>query len=215
MTLLHSEKHNQSQSFDLTGQILFGIVINNNDPKGIQRLQVRISLLHQGYVDSSIPWVLPIQTLFGGNAPGVGGFNVPVVGSKIAVYFPENDAVNTYWLGSSMDQSSKLADFTAPTQYGWVDAAGNLFKVDTSAKTWTYDMVDGSYLQFSSGVLNIVTTGNLNVNVEGSCNINSSGTMNLNGSTINLNTGTNPAASLSPVVRTTPVPTTFSNQVNY
>ncbi len=215
MTFLHSLSDQESQSFNLTGQILFGIVVNNNDSMGIQRLQIRISLLHQGYADSSLPWALPIQTLFQGSAPGIGGFNVPVTGTKVAVYFPENDTTNSYWLGSTSTTASKLADFTAPTQYGWVDAAGNLFKVDTVAKTWMYNMVDGSYLQFSNGTINIVASSELNINVTGSANINATGTMNINASTINLNTGTNPAANLNPIVRETPTPTTFTNQVNY
>ena len=206
---------NKSQSYDLTGQILFGYVVSNADPMGIQRLQVRIGLLHQGYPDSAIPWTLPINNIFSGNAPGIGGFGVPVNGSKVAVYFPENDAANSYWLGSSMDMSSKLADFTAPTQYGWVDAAGNLFKVDTVQKTWTYNMVDGSYLQFSNGTLNIVASSTFNLKVIGNANIDATGTLNLTGSTINLNTGSNPAASLSPVVRQTPATPSFEGMTNY
>jgi hypothetical protein len=214
MTILNG-LDNQSQSYNLTGQILFGYVVNNNDPMGIQRLQVRIGLLHQGYQDAVLPWTLPIQNLFQGNAPGIGGFGVPVNGSKVAVYFPENDAVNTYWLGSSMDQSSKLIDFTAPTQYGWVDAAGNLFKVDTVSKTWTYNMVDGSYIQFSNGVINIVSSSSLNVNATGDCSIYSSGKINLTGTKINLNTGSNPASNLTPIVRETPANTSFSGQTDY
>ena len=207
----------KSNSSSLEGQILFGIVVSNLDPLFQSRLQIRISLLHQGYPDSALPWVLPIQSNMQGNAPGVGGCNVPVTGSKVAVFFPEDDATNTYYLGSTTTGSSVLVDFKEnyPYVYGWTDSLGNLFKVDTVVKTWTYNMVDGTYLQFANGTLNIVATQAININVEGNCSINATGVLNLTGSTINLNSGPNPASELTPIVREIPEKTTFNGQTNY
>ena len=224
MTFLNSSG-DTSGRYDLTSQIIFGVVINNDDPLRQQRLQIRISLLHQGYPDARLPWVLPIQSYNQGSAPGVGQVNVPVNGSKVAVFFPENDAVNTYYLGSTVVGTSTLADFSTnyPNAYGWVDSAGNMFKVDTVAKTWTWNMVDGTIFQFSSGALNVATTGPLNVNIAGSANINIEGTgtiaaagpLNLFGNPLNLNQGAAPGPTIQPVPRTTPPVTTFTGQTTY
>jgi hypothetical protein len=224
MTFINS-MGDTSSKYDLTSQILFGIVVNNDDPLRQQRLQIRISLLHQGYPDASLPWVLPIQSYNQGSAPGIGQVNVPVNGSKIAVYFPENDAVNTYYMGSTVVGTSVVADFTTnyPNAYGWVDSAGNMFKVDTVAMTWTWNMVDGSYIQFSSGTLNIVASNTLNVlingnatiNIEGTGTIAAAGPLNLFGNPLNLNQGAAPSSTLQPIPRAKPPVTDFTGQTKY
>jgi hypothetical protein len=98
-----------------------------------------------------------------------------------------------------------------------------MFKVDTVAMTWTWNMVDGSYIQFSSGTLNIVASNTLNVlingnatiNIEGTGTIAAAGPLNLFGNPLNLNQGAAPSSTLQPIPRAKPPVTDFTGQTNY
>ncbi len=202
---------------DYAGVILPAIVVNDNDPLLIGRIKARVSLFHQGYADDQLPWCMPFIVAPNGTAPGMGSLNVPATGSLVALFVPLKDPVNCYYLGNLLSSNNTLADFITnyPYVYGNVDRAGNLFKVDTKAGTWTYNMVDGSFIEFNNGTLNIVATSELMINVQGDANINASGAVNISGTSVNLNPSSNPASSVSPRQRTAPTATTFSNQTDY
>jgi Type VI secretion system/phage-baseplate injector OB domain len=235
MTLQNAMTFTGADTFDLRGMIVPGIVVNNNDPMQLCRVTARASLLHQGIQDEQLPWILPFLKNSQGSNSGIGEVNVPCIGTPIGIFFPENDAINTYYIGNTKSMAGVLPDFAInyPFAYGHVDSAGNLFKVDTIAKTWIWNFVDGSLIEFSNGTCNIVATKTMNVNIQGPCNINvqgncsintegsctvaASGELNLFGSTINLNSGSPPPPSspVQPMPRQTPPTPSFSGQVNY
>lgn len=199
------------------GTIYSGRVVNNNDPLKLMRVKVRISLFHQNYPDEALPWCLPIIQAPSGIGAGVGANYIPDPSSPVAVFVPLHDPVNCYYLGCVPNSNSVLSDFATnyPNAYGYVDRAGNLFKVDTQSLTWTLNLVDGSYITFENGQLNIVTTKGLSMNIQGSANINASGAVNISGSSVNLNPSSNGASSLAAKPRSTPVTQTFDNKLDY
>ncbi len=216
MTLSALSSH-LSNAKDYPLSILFGVVVNNNDPLFLQRVQVRISLLHQGYTDEQLPWCLPITNLApNGNSPSIGGCFVPAPSSPVAILTTMDDPTFCYYIGGTPQVEIDPAFKTNyPNVYGFRDSAGNLLKVDTVAKTWLINLVDGSYIEFNNGQMNVVTTSNLQINVQGNCALNASGSVDINGSTINMQASGNPAASLTPQPQTPPTIGSFSGQTGY
>lgn len=213
--LLSQSLHDADKEYPLS--LLFGIVVDNNDPLLLQRVKVRVSLLHQGYDDSQLPWCLPITNLAPqGNAAGIGGCFVPANGSPVSLITTLYDPTFCYYIGgtSPVNLDPEFAT-NYPNVYGFRDAAGNLLKVDTVAKIWTLVLADGSYIEFNNGVFSMVTSSNFELNVKGNLAINATGTVEINGSAVNIQDGGNSAASLSTTPQTTPSLPGFSGQTQY
>ena len=189
------------------------IVVNNNDPLQLSRVQARISLLHQGYQDSQLPWFVPFAFSPSGNTATLGSIYVPVNGASIGCLVAENDPTYCFYIGSTVTQananSALLQDY--PATYGFIDAAGNLCYVNTASNACSFNTVDGSYIFMQNGTLNIMGTSVLNINISGNCNINASGAVNISGSSVNLSPSSNPASSLQSNPQTKPSIPDFAN----
>lgn len=71
-----------------------GIVVDNNDPDKLCRVQVRVPVIHDGIPDEHLPWAIPESNnhsrgLVGGNSLGrtMSLAGIPVKQSKVDVYF--------------------------------------------------------------------------------------------------------------------------------
>lgn len=83
---------NQNLKFEspLVGRLHIGTVMDNNDPKGLQRLRVSLPRLTEGLPTEHLPWYSVKQPI------GVGGgrtssFSVPEVGTTVTVSFYSED----------------------------------------------------------------------------------------------------------------------------
>ena len=79
-------------------------VINNNDPKKIGRIQVRIPSFHgvpeltdRFIPDEDLPWAVPC--VYGGCGQDWGSFLVPIPGTFVWLLFEDNDAEKPIYLG--------------------------------------------------------------------------------------------------------------------
>lgn len=200
---------------DLSGWIHPAVVINNNDPEQTQRVQCRVSGLHKGVGDPHLPWAKCVG-LAPGNVAGIGTVNVPPVGARGWVYFPESDEHHLYYMGTDNFPDTKLAELLVdyPNTYGSIDAAGNLFMVNTTQKTWTLNLSSGSYLQFSPSGATLVVAGDFLVKATGEIALDAGGAVYINGTSINTNV-TNAATSLTTKPRTAPIAATPGGQTGY
>ncbi len=194
-----------------------GLVINNNDPLGAQRLQCRISTLHQGIADSDLPWCRPIRET--GSSSGAVSVGVPAIGSIVGIEFTEDDNTNMYWKGAFILNASLPSDFQAsfPDCYGMVDANGNILIVDTKNKTANFTLYSGDSIQFTGSAINIIANTVFNIRSQGDINLSAAGSINLKGTTINTNPGSTAADGLTSAARSAPTmpSTNVSNLTEY
>ncbi len=198
---------------DLTKAKIIGLVVNNNDPTGAQRIQVRISALHQGVEDSQLPWCRPIKN--SGSSAGDINVEVPKLGSIAAIYIPnEDDNTNMYYEGC-IPLDNTLPEIVAgifPNCRCRVDQAGNVFFTNYETNTIYIIHQSGGFYQISASGCNIFSTGNFNLKVTGNLNMVASGQVNISGSSVNLNPSSNPASSLTSMPQ--PAPSAVSSVAN-
>lgn len=86
---------------DLNG-IYRGLVVSNNDPKKIGRVQVRVYTIHgdkeNGIKDEALPWAFPCFPYASFNA---GSFIVPEVNNVVFIMFENGDSRSPVYLGST------------------------------------------------------------------------------------------------------------------
>jgi len=204
---------------DLNKAIVPGLVITNNDPSGGQKIQVRVSILHQGIADIDLPYARPIKSgMVLGSGP-VCTISVPPVGSIAALYITtEEDIYNIYYLGVFTLDGTLPSAFTSifPNCYGYLDANGSLFVVNTATQTTTFTHCSGAIISVTSSAIDVISAGQVNVHATGTANIYGAGGVNIDGPTINLNGGVNPAIALATNPQTAPPPPpNVSNLINY
>jgi Type VI secretion system/phage-baseplate injector OB domain len=160
-----------------------GFVVDNNDPKKIQRVKIRIREIHRGILDAELPWATPYSSIFQGNTAGVGIVNVPVVGSRVFVDFIDNEMTMPVYMAAVQDELVKTTELTQtnyPHVYGSIDRSGNLVYVDTHANTIKLTHVSGTEVFIAAnGEVTIKTPSNLSLNASGNINIRAGGDLKL------------------------------------
>jgi len=151
----------------LRGLIVAGDVVNNNDPDKLLRVRVRVPLLHRDIPDTKLPWSRPQMHLGpSGVGGGVGGIRVPAVGAKVMLQFNDDSLYNTSYVADFAYENSIPAELLAdyPNSYGWIDAAGNLFFVNTITKEVRFIHVSGSKIEIApDGELTIASATKVTV----------------------------------------------------
>ncbi len=148
-----------------------GIVVDNKDPKKLQRVRIRIRELHMNIPDEFLPWCMRGPGGGNGHAGGMGNKEIPAIGAKMAVSFMDNSPYFPQYSGAPDTEDTKLPDdYNSDDNYehvnGSIDTAGNKFMVNTkegeehvefSHKTGTtYAMdKDGNYHLDSKANINL------------------------------------------------------------
>lgn len=161
---------NQMESPDYTIPFL-GKVVDNNDPKKLQRVKVEIPNLLTGD-PSSLPWCFPAQHSLFGMTDSAYSVGVPVVGSTVMVELQNGDIhygmVRSCLHTSTSNVTGELAT-NYPNRRGWLDPANNLFYVDI-----TSGQVVVHFLHKSGTRLTIADNGKVTVHsvddIDYSCN---------------------------------------------
>lgn len=143
---------------DLSRSTFIGFVVDNNDPRMLQRVRVRIPDLHRGIDDKNLPWAISRNSSGQGAVKGIGQVNVPVVGSKVMVSFLQDDPHMLMYVGAPVTEDVVSTAFKEnyPHSYGTEDAAGNLFIVDTKTG-------DVRFVHNTGAVIEIDGSGNITV----------------------------------------------------
>ena len=199
--------HANPNQHSLMGKLTPAVVVNNNDPTKNQRVQYRVATLHTNIQDSDLPWALPCMCTSQGFIPGVGQYGVPVPGSNILILFAEDDDNHGHYIGDYPSNNNQISEFITnyPNAYGWADTNGNLFLIDTVAKT----------VNFVQGV----TGTNIQIDSSGDINLYSSTAIKMKAPNIlldgNVQMGSGVDSGLMAVTRSAPSPANFNNQINY
>lgn len=130
-----------------------GTVKSVDDPKNIGRIQVSIP----GYLDQGdLPWVGVMRNSIFGIGPSFGTYGSPAEGSEVVVHFQNNDIHHGICLGSLITSANGTSGF-GPSDWGFKDPAGNVFKVSNGSITFT-SASGTSFTIDSSGNLKIQAT---------------------------------------------------------
>lgn len=123
------------QTADPATQSYLGMVEDNNDPKKLGRLKVRISP-YMDFDSENLPWACPTLGTHG-NSSNAGGLNIPEIGSQVRVYFPNQDLTAPYYMGAELNELNRTTFFDEdyPHAYGYKDSTGNFIKVDKAKDT--------------------------------------------------------------------------------
>ena len=107
-----------------------GTVEDNEDPKKLGRLRVRIEP-YTDYKTEDLPWANPTMGQ-SGNSPNNCGLNIPEKGSQVRVYFPSKDLTAPYYTGAELNDMNRTTFFDEdyPDSYGYKDSKGNFVRVN-------------------------------------------------------------------------------------
>lgn len=197
------------EQVDATAMSYLGCVEDNNDPKKLGRIKVRVA----PYADLStedLPWAYPKLGTHG-NSAEYGGLNVPELGSQVRIEFPSRDLTAPYYTGAELNEVNRTTFFDEdyPNTYGYKDSVGNFIKVNKERGTvhlqhftstnlqvapegsikvclsngafFTFD--NGNNFELNIGTLSLTGTvdGSFTANANGSVDINASGGTHIKG----------------------------------
>ena len=161
---------NQFESPDYTVPFM-GKVIDNKDPKKLQRVKVEVPNLLTGSPED-LPWCFPAQHSLFGMTDTAYSVGVPVIGSYVMIEFQSGDIhygmVKSCLHTAKSEVSGELAT-NYPNRRGWLDPSNNLFYIDI-----TSGQVIVHFLHKSGTRLTIQDNGKIVVHsvddIEYSCN---------------------------------------------
>jgi phage baseplate assembly protein gpV len=125
---------NQFESPDYSIPFI-GKVVENKDPKLLQRVKVEIPNLLTGD-PANLPWCFPAQHSLFGMTDTAYSVGVPVIGSTVVVEFQNGDihyGMVSSCLHTSISNVSGDLATNYPNRRGWLDPANNLFYVDITS----------------------------------------------------------------------------------
>ncbi len=135
-----------------------GIVVENNDPKKMQRIKVSVPNKMEAPIEE-LDWIGPISRSAFGVGDFFGTMNVPALGSVVLVYFQAGDIKYGLYEGSAISVNfhphpQLLINY--PRRYGFCDPAGNYMYID-----YTPDQVSMHLYHKSGTNIDVDNTGNV------------------------------------------------------
>ena len=157
------------------------IVIDNNDPKGMGRVQVQMAW--QRYENTRTPWLRVTNPHAGG---GKGMYFIPENGEEVLVAFENDNAEKPYIQGTMYNgnqtsgynttgNDKKVIQTRSGTKIIMNDAIGSVFIEDPSGNTW---MMDGKG-NISVNAPNTISMNATDIIITASKNISSNAGMNI------------------------------------
>jgi len=186
-----------------------GFVTENNDPKGVARVKVKIPQVldtDQG----PVPWCLPSKKSPFGQGMGYGVYGSPKIGSPVRITFQNGDPHYPVYECDEYLATHANPKFQDPNTWGykdpggselfvnmttgaweWTHQTGSLFKYDGQGNLTVHNVknettqVDGNSQKTINGTLNFTVIGNATFDVQGSlqATVGGGATMNVTGDT--------------------------------
>jgi hypothetical protein len=116
-----------------TSGTFMGVVVDNNDPKKLERVKCSIPGLIEGN-NNLLPWFNLRKGVNFGSLTNSQIQCIPDIGSKVVIEFQDNDVYSGEIIGcwdDSATHESSLDD-NYPNTYGFKDVKGNIFKINKS-----------------------------------------------------------------------------------
>ena len=157
-------------------------VIENNDPKGLGRIQVQMAWQKDN--SSQTPWIRMTNPHAGG---GKGMYFIPEIGEEVLVAFEADNAEKPFVLGAMYNGSESSGYNTEGNDQKVIqtrsgckilinDAIGSIFLEDPSGNTW---LMDGKGNINVNAPNDFTVNAGKNISFTAGMNINSSATLNI------------------------------------
>ena len=191
---------------DPTAMSYIGNVVDNNDPKKLGRVKVRIALYSE-LSERAIPWATPLLASHG-NSQEYGGLNIPEIGSQVRVTFPSKDFTAPYYSGAELNETTRTTFFDDdyPHTYGYKDSVGNFVRINKERGTAQFQhssttnmqvapdgsikvgLAGGAYFIFDNGNNFDINIGTLDVSgsADGTLNIDANNEVNISTGQMNI-----------------------------
>lgn len=125
------------------GMLYKGIVINNDDPKHMDRIQCRVPELYDEHL-GEVPWIVPVKHCIFGQGSGFGTYGVPPIGAVALIELQNDDPNFPVYVGYLLqDDQLPPEKFQKPGVFGMIDPNGSELCIDTNEKTLNYKHTSG------------------------------------------------------------------------
>ena len=140
-------------------------VINNNDPKRIGRIKVRLEGLYEpeDAFGSNLPWIRKMSSSMGLSSDER---NIPFIGDKVEIIWPY-DNKHAFYRGLPYGQINNIAELDT-YDWGWAMESGTAILINKNTGDFIIKTAGGSISGDSGG--NIIIKGG-NINIDGTTTI--------------------------------------------
>lgn len=139
-----------------------GRVVDNKDPRMLQRIKVYVRGIYEDPDPSKLPWCFPKNDSGLGGKPDSSNFQVPEIGSEVQVFWPNRDFYHPFYSGRRLNElTAPKAPFdeSYPNSYGTIDSTLQWWKVNKEQKYTEYFSKElGKLIRFDG-------EGNLVINI--------------------------------------------------
>lgn len=160
------------ESSDLQpGQILLGVVVDNNDPLKKQRVRVSVPGKLEYESLDELPWLLPKTYSPYGVGDNYGVVHVPRIGSRVYVSFQDADTKFGVYEADAVAQGfvpvpELLANY--PNRIGSINPVGDLFYLDLTTKDLFIRRLSGTTILIEeSGDVTLTVAGDVTESIKG------------------------------------------------
>jgi len=208
-----------------------GKVVDNNDPKKLQRCKVRCRGIHDGVPDDDLAWAVKLQGAGGGGTK----VDVPPLGTEVIVEFQDDTLYHPLYYGTRQTISALSSELTGtnyPHQINEIDRTGNLIVRDTTTNEFIFTHISGTtiHIDGSGNVtikvakslsietqtpMNFTSLAAINIKSMAAINIEGVGGVNLRGPTNINDKGPSVTAPAAPGARGRPAETPFTGDTTY
>jgi phage baseplate assembly protein gpV len=186
MSGFHTATDTIKNTEDYSKGYYVGVVVANNDPLGLGRVQANVSGLYDNTA-GPIPWIGPHdrQSPFGYGTSAknpYGVYGVPPIGATIKVELQNGDEHKALY-STLHTQPNANPSFMTPNLWGFQDPDGNIVVYDIQAHTYHFGTAGGLTVDIDAQGNRITATdadttntkGNWSINVQGNASIVASG----------------------------------------
>jgi hypothetical protein len=189
---------------------IIGVVTDNNDPLGINRIKVNVPNLfdtNQG----DVPWIGPAKKSPFGQGTDYGVYGSPAIGSKVRIRLQNNDPHYGIYEADEYVAADANPTFASPNTWGFKDPSGNQLLVNLETKGWQFTHSSGLMLNYDAdgnrtsaipgneeetisgnethtvtGTLSISSTGAMSISSQANISITSSASITISGTSVNI-----------------------------
>lgn len=129
---------------------LKGKVVENNDPKRLGRVKVRIEGVLESIDITLLPWIYPKNPIGFGGSQDASSLVAPDVGAELTIEFPHREIYfgfyTGYWQSELNNQGLFAEDY--PNTYGFRDTQNTYYKVNRAKRFAEFRHTSRSFVRF-------------------------------------------------------------------